>query len=435
MRINQILSSALLLIVFSIPAFAGGQKEAPEILNVTTITEVLGDGQKITAVALEYSEKIDSESLDLSDFTVQDNEVSAVYLNDSVSLENKGKGNVVIVELKQEVIPKLDGPGNHAPGEGGPEGAPGDGGPGGPAPMGQIVDDSPEPVILSAVLTQSGDIASKKGVVLPGSDEEIVSQQTINPTVDDFQQFVFEDPAYDGKELMYNLYIPENYDPDKEYPLVLFIHDAGVVSNNPIATLTQGLGAVSFASPEAQARQEAFVLAPQYNTTIVGDGSTATEELDMTVNLVRKLTEEYNIDTDRMYNTGQSMGGMTSIAIDIKYPDLFAASWLVACQWDTSVVAPMADKPLWIIVSEGDAKAYPGQDAITAELVKLGATLTKGTWDAQSDLSLQEEHIAEMLTQDTSIYYTVFEGGTHQYTWQYAYYLEGVRDWLFSQHK
>lgn len=41
------------------------------------------------------------------------------------------------------------------------------------------------------------------------------------------------DSNYDNQELMYNLYVPENYDSSKEYPMVVFMHDAGVVSNNP----------------------------------------------------------------------------------------------------------------------------------------------------------------------------------------------------------
>ncbi|MDC7241755.1 MAG: alpha/beta hydrolase-fold protein [Spirochaetales bacterium] len=437
---NTIAALGLILLITPL-AFSKGAQEEPELTGVTAITEVIGDGQKLAAVALEYSVPMDSASLDISDFTVTDQEVTAVYLNDSGERgDNAGKGNTIMVEVKLEVIPKLGGPGNRTPGEGGPEGngaqgGPGQGGPGGPAPIGQVVEDSADPVILTAELVQTGVIETKKGTTVPGSSEVITSTATINPIVEEFQQFVFEDPAYGGKSLMYNLYIPENYDPSKEYPLVMFIHDAGVVSNNPIATLTQGLGAVSFASPEAQAQQESFVLEPQFNSTIVGDGSQTTDDVEITIDLINALVEEYSIDTDRIYNTGQSMGGMTSIAMNIKYPDLFAASWLVACQWDETLVSPMADKPLWIVVSEGDAKAYPGMEAITAELEKYGATVTKDGWDAQSDLALQEEHIAAMQESGTSIYYTVFEGGSHQYTWQYAYYLEGIREWLFAQHK
>ena len=54
--------------------------------------------------------------------------------------------------------------------------------------------------------------------------------------------------------------------------------------------------------------------------------------MDRTIHLVQHLCRQYSIDTDRIYNTGQSMGGMTFIAMDVKYPDFFAGSYLVACK-------------------------------------------------------------------------------------------------------
>lgn len=63
---------------------------------------------------------------------------------------------------------------------------------------------------------------------------------------------------------MYNLSVPENYDPTKPYPLLLFIPDASATSPDHDRTLIQRLGAVIWATPLEQAKHEAFVLAPQY---------------------------------------------------------------------------------------------------------------------------------------------------------------------------
>ena len=137
------------------------------------------------------------------------------------------------------------------------------------------------------------------------------------------------------------MYVPKNYNKNKSYPLVLFIHDAGNVSNNSDVTLIQGLGAVSFASPSDQAKHESFVLAPQYEKATVNDDNETTNYLDTTVNLIKEIERKYNIDANRLYTTGQSMGGMSSIALNIKYPDLFAASYLVACHWDALLMSSM----------------------------------------------------------------------------------------------
>jgi predicted peptidase len=51
--------------------------------------------------------------------------------------------------------------------------------------------------------------------------------------------------------------------------MVLFIHDAGATSDQITTTLTQGVGAVIWATPSEQAKHEAFVLAPQYSRGMV----------------------------------------------------------------------------------------------------------------------------------------------------------------------
>lgn len=63
-----------------------------------------------------------------------------------------------------------------------------------------------------------------------------------------------------GNKLKYNLFIPKDYSPDKAWPLVLFMHDAGATSDITRTTLYQGLGAIAWASPEDQAQRPALFL-------------------------------------------------------------------------------------------------------------------------------------------------------------------------------
>jgi predicted peptidase len=180
----------------------------------------------------------------------------------------------------------------------------------------------------------------------------------VNLIVDDFQQFSFTDPAT-GQTLRYNLFVPKNYDPRKSYPLVLFMHDASVVNVATEGPLVQGLGAVCWASPEDQARHESFVLAPEYGSVVIDDTYEPSTLFDATANLVESVTRQYSIDPNRRYTTGQSMGAMMSLGLNIKYPDLFAAAFIVAGQWPEAQAAPLAKKKLWILVSADDTKAYP----------------------------------------------------------------------------
>jgi Predicted peptidase len=430
---------AVAIAIGGISAATAASALPDHVKSVTAIAEVFGDGQKVSALAIEYDSPIDSARLSLSAFAVEGRKVAKVYANASASRADSGvNGAYVIVELESGIDPSssmmmgagpMAGVGAQAQGASAPP--PGAGGP----KLGEVSDKPATRSIPSASVTQVGDIATASGKVYKANQVAMASGKTVELIVRDFKQGVYKNPAYNGESLMYNLYVPKGYDPAKKYPLVLFMHDAGVVSNNPVETLTQGLGAVVWASEAEQAKHPCFVLAPQFNSVIAGDSSETTEQMDIAVDLLKSLLSQYSIDPNRLYNTGQSMGGMTSIAMDIKYPDLFAASFLVACQWDAAKVAPMATKPLWIVVSEGDTKAHPGMDAITETLKNLGATVSEASWSAEASAADLKKATSDMLASGASINYAVFKGGNHRYTWQYAYSIEGIRDWLFAQAK
>ncbi|GHV56812.1 peptidase [Spirochaetia bacterium] len=434
------LGLSLALLMTACSSIAKGVRAG--IKSVTAITEVFGDGQKVTAVAIEYGTIIAAGTLSAADYSVMDQTIVKVYTNtNAAKAENGTSGNYVILELAVEDTADLRSGAAEVNGQGSPQGGPsgqrpdfvpGEGGsnrgPGGGPGLGSAGDNAPPSNHLTVSVTQNKDIAAKNGQRIAGTKNSIESNRTINLVVDDFQQLVF-------KELMYNLFVPKNYDPAKAYPLVLFMVDAGGVGTDPVKTLTQGLGAVIWATPEEQAKHECFVLAPQYTRVMADDNSETTEDMDITIDLIRDLITRYNIDANRIYNTGQSMGCMTSIAMNIKYPQMFAASFLVAGQWDAAKVAPMAGKPLWIVVSEGDTKANPGMDAITEVLKAKGDTVSKATWNSRVTATEFDTYVADMLAKRAGINYTVFEGGSHTYTWKVAYTIEGIRDWLFRQQR
>lgn len=287
-------------------------------------------------------------------------------------------------------------------------------------------------------------LASDGSTILPDG-KTLSSSAVINLVVDDFKQLAFHDPAT-GDTLRYNLFIPRAYQAGKAYPLVLFMHDAGATSEITRTTLLQGRGAVVWASPEEQEKRPCFVLAPQYATLIANDNSETTSLLDTTVHLVQALCREYGLDTRRLYATGQSGGCMQAIAMNIQYPDLFAASYLVAGQWDAALVKPLARKKLWILVSQDDAKAYPGQNAITAVLEREGARIGRAVWDGTWTQAQFRAAYDRLHADANQINYVALRQGTvippgqsaagasgHRNTWRIAYDITPIREWLFKQ--
>lgn len=122
----------------------------------------------------------------------------------------------------------------------------------------------------NAVVTQLKDLRTAKGKTYKASNISFDTTAERCLVADEFVQREFVSP-FTGQSLPYNLYLPHNYDPAKRYPLVLFIHDAGVASGPVTHTLYQGNGATSWAEPEAQARHECIVVAPEYPFITVDD--------------------------------------------------------------------------------------------------------------------------------------------------------------------
>lgn len=153
-------------------------------------------------------------------------------------------------------------------------------------------------------------------------------------------------------DLPYALFVPEDYDASKEYALILHIHDAGSMDTNPMLTLCEAQGPRNYASDEVQqlfkdqgfggaivvcpAISETFYMNeenPTYNLRISRDNWTLSCGAPAVWQLMDSLTEEYNINMDHIYGSGQSMGGMTVMAMAAHRDNYFAALLPLSCKW------------------------------------------------------------------------------------------------------
>lgn len=413
--------SLFTMFLVSVSFLSFGATTDSSIKSITAITEVFGEGQKLTAVAIEYDKVIKKESISLDTFSVSDRTITKAYTNTNVEKSTESRnGKYVILELSNEdAKAQLY------------------------LQQGRTFSVLPAKVSLM----QKENLKATWGRTIKASDKVLESTKTKNLIVDDFLQFTYKD-SKTGKSLGYNLYIPKNYDSKKSYPLVYFGHDAGVTGSEVKTTLIQGIGATIWASPEEQAKHEAFVLAPQYPEQFISDTAT-TDYLEMTVDLINSIVNQYSIDKNKIYATGQSGGGMLSIAMSISHPDLFAAMYLVACQWDANQMAKtISNKNMWIVVSQGDAKAFPGMNASTESMAKAGAKVARDEWSGLSTATEIKTKAKDMLDTKANIKYVSLTKGTvvstgqddnpgsnHVNTWRIAYTFEPVRDWLFTQSK
>ena len=141
---------------------------------------------------------------------------------------------------------------------------------------------------------------------------------------------------------------------------------------------------------------------------------------------------------------------MMSLAMNIKYPDFFAASYIVAGQWAADKTAPMAKNRLFIIVSENDTKAFPGEKAIVNVLAEHGGVVRESFgWNGSVPTAELNRKAQALLAQGGNIHFAAFAGGTlpmeksqpqhkgaaHLGTWRVAYAIDTIRDWLLAQRR
>ena len=263
-----------------------------------------------------------------------------------------------------------------------------------------------------------------------------------------FQLQAYED-AETGTSLQYQLYVPESYDETQSYPLIQFIPDSSVVGGGTDAVLTQGWGGLIWATEAEQAKHPAFVVVPVFTETVVTDDWSHSSQIEAALRLLQSLTETYSIDTNRIYTTGQSMGGMTSFYLNVTYPDFFAASLFVGSQWDVNVLNVLEGRDFFYIVSAGDPRASAGQAELMALFDADSAAYSHAEWSAQDAAETQNAAVADLLSEGNHANFITFAEGTtlsegqtamagageHMTSFDYAYKIEAVRDWLFAQSK
>ena len=407
---------------------------------MTGIAEVYGDGEKISAAVLEYAEDIYPSKVSVDDFHVEGKTIEAIFVNDDPVLPTRSRqGRYVILKFANENT-AFNGELSQKPNNQKPQG-PGDkkqGGGNAPMRSDRKLPD------LSFSVKQTKQIKSAKGAILLPSQKAIESTDTQAPVIESFSQLVYTDS--NGVSMPYNLYLPENYDPKKKYPLLFFVADASANINEVTTPLFQGNGATVFADPKWQKKHECIVIAPQYTADLVDKlGMMTTDEniwtpgLTLVSELLFNAIDKYSVDKDRIYGTGQSQGGMTNIAISDKYPDLFAAQYLVACQWNVDEMEALKDKNLWITVCEGDTKAFPGMNSAVERWESLGSQTARNVdfWDSKASVEDLNKQVKNLIKKNpnANINYTVFKSGNHMYTWSFAYNIDAIREWLFSKKK
>ncbi|HLF62537.1 MAG TPA: prolyl oligopeptidase family serine peptidase [Saprospiraceae bacterium] len=212
----------------------------------------------------------------------------------------------------------------------------------------------------------------------------------------------------DDTEQPYSVYIPQNYDETKKYPLVVMLHGAG--SNHRLA-LRRVFGKSNFADETDVEASRYFpewkdvgyiVVAPYARGTAGYQGFVEKDVLDMLADVKHRFT----IDENRMYLTGLSMGGGGTLWIGLSHPDLWAA------------IAPVCPA------------LPPGTEALAPNALNMAVQFVHGDADPTVPVSISRDWVAKLKTMDSPVVDYLELPGVNHWSWVGAYEDGRIFDWF-----
>ena len=216
-----------------------------------------------------------------------------------------------------------------------------------------------------------------------------------------------------GETIDYQLLKPRNFDPKKQYPLVVFLHGSGGRGPSNIRNLIDADTPARLATDAVSGQHEAFYLVPQCpgpNTWMSGDWRESSRpsrpsKQEVLLELVDDVISKERIDQKRLYVTGLSMGGYGTFSAVAARPKFWAAAVPVCGGWTPDEAKVFAKTPMWLFHGDKD-----------------GAVKVQYSRDMNAAIKVA----------GGDVQYTEYPGVGHN-SWLKAYWEADMWDWMFEQ--
>jgi predicted esterase len=244
--------------------------------------------------------------------------------------------------------------------------------------------------------------------------------------------------TYAGTTIPYRLFIPQNLDTTRVYPLVLALHGAGERGNDNLIHIQSHRLATSWADPINQANYPCFVVAPQCPLTrswTYAFTDPIGPELATVVDLIDSLQTVFPVDSNRLYVTGLSMGGFGTWDLIQRFPDKFAAAIPMSAGGDPSQIANISHIPIWNFHGKLD-DAVPvsySREMINA-LENNGKPVVYTHCKYENCSGLPDSTIAMFIESHSLHFYTEYATGGH-IIWPESYDYPQLFPWVFSKYR
>lgn len=150
----------------------------------------------------------------------------------------------------------------------------------------------------------------------------------------------------------YRLYLPKDYTPLQQYPIVLFMHGAGERGTNNTSQVSVHIGGLIDRTYEDY---PSLLIAPQLPAG--GTNWGISHNYNLTPEILDEVAGAYSADLDRLYLTGLSLGGFGCFQFLSYFGDEPTSQFRVAAMAPMSGAfdpGPYADVPQWLFHGDSD---------------------------------------------------------------------------------
>lgn len=185
----------------------------------------------------------------------------------------------------------------------------------------------------------------------------------------------------------YRLLLPDDYDTNKKYPMLLFLHGAGERGDDNESQFFNCVQTIYDTMPE-----DCIIVVPQCplnqqwvdvafaTGTYSTDAVPQSNELKAVVGIVKKTISDYAVDSDRVYVAGLSMGGYGTWDLIVRHNDIFAAAIAVCGGGDASKAELLKHTPLFVFHGDvDDTVPVSGSRNIVNAIKELGGKMVEYT--------------------------------------------------------
>ncbi len=176
-----------------------------------------------------------------------------------------------------------------------------------------------------------------------------------------------------GETIPYAVFVPSNYDAAQATPLIVSLHGLG--RSHDWLMGYHGFLDQAEANGYIVVTPLGYIRRGWYGSRAIDDRQDAKYSEQDVMNVLQLLRDEFNVDSNRIYLWGHSMGGAGTYHIAAKYPDLFAGLGVAAPAPEPN--APMEEilnsiKHLPIFVLQGDDDQAVPVERTRSWVAKMG---------------------------------------------------------------